>query len=345
MPRPGSRAPLAPATCSPASALEPPSGPRGTLGDDRHDDDRKGWLRRAGENGRTFYGLLARHLLGRPVRPEPSIESLTLGEADVEAVDATEAGHRAFALLQVGQTERAAAELRRLWSQTRGQAGFSRSILLVSREAGLRTLVAQLTRLFEVAPVHLPDRQLLPRGGFRTDPALLYALARLESNFDPRAVSRAGARGLMQLMPSTADFIAGNDFPHKLHDPSVSLDLGQRYLLMLAQYDLVGGDLIRLLASYNSGPGSMGRWIGGIRHNGDPLIFIESIPLDETRTYIPRALAYTWLYASALNLPSPSLDELAAGSWPRFSRETRLHHRPASSRCRGPSSSRFRSPC
>ena len=87
---------------------------------------------------------------------------------------------------------------------------------------------------------------------------------------------------------------------------------------MLAQYDLIGGDLIRLLASYNSGPSNLAKWIGSIHHNGDPLLFIECVPNDETRNYIPRALAYTWLYAAELHLPSPSLDDLAAGSWPRF---------------------------
>jgi len=294
-----------------------------TFKEERREDNAAAWLRRAGESGRTFYGLLARRMLGVSLRPEPSISSLTLGEADVEAVDATEAGHRAFALLQVGQDARAASELQLLWSQTRDKEGFSRSIMLVARQAGLTTLTAHLARLFDPAPVHLPDRRLFPKGSLQTDPALIYALARLESNFDPQAVSRAGARGLMQLMPSTVDFITGTSFPHRLHDPSVSLDLGQRYLTMLARYDLVGGDLIRLLASYNSGPGNLGKWIGSIRHNGDPFLFIESVPNDETRGYIPRALAYTWLYASALQVPSPSLDELSTGAWPRFLRDNK----------------------
>jgi soluble lytic murein transglycosylase len=50
----------------------------------------------------------------------------------------------------------------------------------------------------------------------------------------------------------------------------------------------------------------------------DPLLFIESIPNAETRGFIPRALAYTWIYAARLNLASPSLDKLAAGAWPSF---------------------------
>ncbi|GAC1340947.1 MAG: lytic transglycosylase domain-containing protein [Acetobacteraceae bacterium] len=279
------------------------------------------WLHRAAESPRTFYGLLARRALGRSLAQPTAIRAATIGEADAEAVAATEAGHRALALLQVGQDTRATAELQLLWSQTRDMPGFARSIMLVARAAGLSVLADQLAAQLEPAAVHLPRTQLRPAGGFRTDPALVYALARLESNFDTAAVSPAGARGLLQLMPRTADFVlGGDDAPraHRLHDPATNLDLGQRYLLQLAQYDLVGADLIRLLASYNSGPGNFGRWVGGIRHNGDPLLFIESVPNDETRAYIPRALAYSWLYAAQLDLPSPSLDELAAGSWPRF---------------------------
>ncbi|HYZ63526.1 MAG TPA: lytic transglycosylase domain-containing protein [Acetobacteraceae bacterium] len=277
------------------------------------------WLQRAAENPRTFYGLLSRRALGRQLRTDPDMRQATLGEADVEAIDAMPDGRRAFALLQVGQDARAAAALQQLWARTRDKPGFTRSILLVAKAAGLSGLAEQLTALLEPASVYLP-RRLRPAGGFRTDPALLYALARLESNFDAEAVSPMGARGLLQLMPRTVDFILGDDSPRgrRLHDPGVNLELGQRYLLMLAQYDLVGADLIRLLATYNSGPGSFGRWAASIKHNGDPLLFIESIPSDETRAYVPRVLAYSWLYAAELDLPAPSLDELAAGSWPRF---------------------------
>jgi soluble lytic murein transglycosylase-like protein len=278
------------------------------------------WLRRAAENSRTFYGLLARRALGQPLRLDPARATATIGEADLDAIAATPAGHRAFALLQVGQDARAALELQKLWSQTRDMPGFTRSIMLVARTAGLTTLADQLTSLLEPAGLPLPSRRLRPAGGFRTDPALLYALARMESNFDAEAVSPMGARGLLQLMPRTVDFILGDDSPRgrRLHDPAFNLDLGQRYLSMLAGYDGIGGDLIRLLASYNSGPGAYGRWATEIQHNGDPLLFIESIPGEETRAYIPRVLAYSWLYAAELELPSPSLDELAAGLWPRF---------------------------
>ena len=86
----------------------------------------------------------------------------------------------------------------------------------------------------------------------------------------------------------------------------------------LAGHEAVNGDLIRLLAAYNTGPASFSRWAPQVHDNGDPLLFIEAIPLDETRAHVPRVLTYTWIYASLMHLPSPSLDELAGGLWPRY---------------------------
>ena len=82
--------------------------------------------------------------------------------------------------------------------------------------------------------------------------------------------------------------------------------------------------MIRLLASYNSGPGGFARSSGSIRDGGDPLLFIEAIPVDETRRFVPRVLAYTWIYAARMQLPTPSLDELAAGAWPRYHAQAAL---------------------
>ncbi len=280
------------------------------------------WMQRAAENPRTFYGLLARRALGQAIlTPEPTA-TWTLGQADLDAVSATPAGMRAFALLQIGQTGRAEAELRRLWADTQDQTGYMRSILLVARTAGLNGLATQIADVLlpqDGLTMRLPAARLMPRGGFKVDPALVHAMARLESNFNPTAVSHAGARGLMQLMPGTAGFVLGRGaMTASLHDPATNLDVAQRYLLQMSEYDVVQSDLIRLLASYNSGPANLGRWSAELKHMGDPLLFIESVPNDETRAYIPRVLTYTWLYAAQLHLPSPSLDELAAGTWPRF---------------------------
>ncbi len=103
-----------------------------------------------------------------------------------------------------------------------------------------------------------------------------------------------------------------------LEDPANNLDLGQRYVAYLAGHEAVNGNLVRLLAAYNAGPANFARFAAQIRDNGDPLLFIEAIPLDETRAHVPRVLTYTWIYAALMHLPSPSLDELAGGLWPRY---------------------------
>ncbi len=161
---------------------------------------------------------------------------------------------------------------------------------------------------------------LRPAGGFVIEPALVYGLARTESNFDAAAVSPAGARGLMQIMPVTARMISGNARldAAALHDPGLNLGLGQRVLLSLAARPGVGGDLLRLLAGYNAGGAGAESWAGQVRDGGDPLLFIEAIPLPETRNFVQRALTHSWIYAAQLGLPAPGLDDLAAGKRPRL---------------------------
>ncbi len=295
--------------------------------------DRNGaimWLLRGVDHKSTFYGLLARRALGLP----PGIshvgpgEQETLGEADVEAVAETPAGLRAFALLQVDQPDRAAAELRTLWPRAEHSRPLARALMLVADQAGLTDLATQFADLLAAADgrpragMRFAVPKLRPSGGFRVDPAMIYGLARTESNFDADLVSSAGALGLLQIMPDTASFIVGSsisgEFRTLLHDPAINLDLGQRYVAYLAGHEAVNGNLIRLLAAYNAGPGNFARWAPQIRDNGDPLLFIEAIPLDETRAHVPRVLTYTWIYAALMHLPSPSLDELAAGLWPRY---------------------------
>jgi soluble lytic murein transglycosylase-like protein len=283
-------------------------------------------MRRAAEEPRTLYGLIARRMLG--VGGGFTWSRKTLSGADVEAVAGTPQGLRAFALLQVGQPDRAEAELRMLWPTAKDDASLRNAILLVAREAGFTDLTAQLATLVQAADGkprdfdRFPVPKLRPRNGFQVDPALVYGLTRVESNFDPRAVSPVGARGLMQIMPATAGYIAGDpslaSSSARLHDPGLNLELGQRYVSYLAQQDHIDGDLIRVLASYNAGPGSFARWGGAIRDGGDPLMFIEAIPLRETRAFVQHALTYTWIYAARLHLPSPSLDAMAAGAFPRF---------------------------
>lgn len=287
------------------------------------------WLRRAGEQRRTFYGMIARRALGLSIgfsRVGPG-ERETLGEADVTAVAELPQGRRALALLQIDQPGRAEAELRLLWPLARESRPLARAAMLVAEAAGFSDLSMQYADLMATLDgrpregLRFPVPKLRPAGGFRVDPALLYGLARTESDFDAKLVSSAGARGLLQIMPETANFITGSGKSvdgETLDDPSINLELGQRYMTWLAAQDMVRGNLIKLLASYNAGPGMIAKWDGQIRDGGDPLLYIEAIPIDETRMHVPRVLTYSWIYATRMHLPTTSLDDLAAAEWPRF---------------------------
>ncbi len=275
------------------------------------------WMVRAAGEPHTLHGMIARTVLGAGVVAPPP--SPTLAEADADAVAATPQGHRAFALLQVGETSRAEAELRRLWPVAQADQPLSRALFLVAGAAGLDGLVADLAGVVDATEADLPVPALRPRGGFRLDRALVYAVAHVESNFDPAAVSGAGAHGLMQLMPDTASALGHAVSASTLQDSGQNLRLGQAYLAYLAQQAGVGDDLLRVLASYNAGPNALQRW--AVPADTDPLMFLEIMPVEETRHFVSRTLTNLWGYAARFGLRAPSLDAIAAGVWPAFTPE------------------------
>jgi len=116
--------------------------------------------------------------------------------------------------------------------------------------------------------------------------ALIRAVIKVESNYDPRAVSTANARGLMQLIPETAERMLVRD----IHDPRQNIFGGVRYLRILA--NLFNGDLELTVAAYNAGEGAV------IRHGGIP-------PYEETQAYVVKVLGYYRVYRAA-PAPSPS---------------------------------------
>jgi soluble lytic murein transglycosylase-like protein len=286
------------------------------------------WLAEAAQSPRSFYGLIARRALG--LSPGFAWERDRLGRADSALLAETGNGIRALALLQVGERERAAAEMRLLAPRAQDNPALARALTVVANQARLPDLAGRFAGAAngsdgqprDYARFAMPDWQ--PSGGFTTEPALLLALARVESNFRPQAVSPAGARGPMQIMPRTAAYVtgkpalAGRD-RHLLHDPAVSLDVGQQYLSYLARHEATGGDLILTLAAYNAGPGSLARWLPSVDHRNDPLLFMEAVPNPETRAHVQRVLALAWIYASRLGRGSPSLEALASGRWPSYS--------------------------
>jgi soluble lytic murein transglycosylase len=135
---------------------------------------------------------------------------------------------------------------------------------------------------------------------------------RQESAFDAEAVSSAGARGLMQLMPSTAKGLARGlrlpFSPEKLDDPHYNMRLGSSYLSdLIADF---GGSYVMGLAAYNAGPSRVRAWI---RAYGDPragaidiIDWIELIPFEETRDYVQRVLENLQIYRTRLTEPQIS---------------------------------------
>ncbi|MDG4577187.1 MAG: lytic transglycosylase domain-containing protein [Defluviicoccus sp.] len=282
------------------------------------------WLKVAASQTRTFYGLLAQRILGLPLRIRWQPDDTDIAAA--RFVGSTAAGERALALVQVGEHPRAEAELAHA---SRGERGrFAHGAMVIAERAGLAQLSLQLyARLypdgggFEAASYPVPYWR--PEGGFTVDPALLFALARQESRFDPEAVSRAGARGLMQVMPATARHVVRrrpDDLADaRLSNPETNLAVGQTYIELLVTEEDVGQDLFRLAAAWNGGPNNVKKWeFEGIAAEDDPLLFIETIPFGETRNFIEKVLANYWIYRDRLNQPVPSLDSLAAGMWPTY---------------------------
>ena len=284
------------------------------------------WKELAANHPRTFYGMLAIRTLGgeSPYRFEPA----PLLYGDVATLLRSGGATRAFALLQIGEEARAESELRRV----AGLAGPSalRPLIAIAARTNMPNLAMRLGR--ELGDIDgrrhdgalYPIPRWQPIGGFEVDPALVYAFMRQESAFNQRAVSRAGARGLMQLMPDTAatlDPALVKRHADGLFDPALNITLGQRYIKRLLENDAVQGDLIRLAAAYNGGPANLARWqrrdTGGETVT-DALLFIESLPAPETRHFIARVLYNYWMYAERLGQDSPTLHAIAAGDWPRY---------------------------
>jgi soluble lytic murein transglycosylase-like protein len=292
-------------------------------------DKAEAMLRLAAESPLTFYGLLARHRLGLPhaldFRPRP------FDGARAAPLLATKAGRRALALLQLGDDRRLEQELMDLegWEQPATGA----AVLAVAEAAELPALSLRLARRLvadgadgwtarRLARALYPLPPWAPRDGFTLDRALIYAVMRQESHFKRYARSPSGARGLMQLLPSTArSLIKGQDFRGRerarLYEPALNMELGQRYLARLLEMSSVGGDLFRLATAYNGGPGNLRSWTR-ISKAEDPLLFIESLPIRESRMYVEHVLTNLWIYRARLGQPAPSLADVAANRWPAY---------------------------
>jgi soluble lytic murein transglycosylase-like protein len=269
----------------------------------------------------NFYGLLAARLLGQDFGielAEPQLDQTTFAE-----LMRSSAAKRAVALWQVGRKDEVDEELQRAFGEIdpsldQAYAALARQLGATSLELKAAELVAErdvrLTSLYPIPPYG-------PKGGYTVDQAVLLAFARQESRFQTAAVSRAGARGVMQIMPATAALVAGDRSLARrnraqLYDPVFSITLGQDHLRDLL--DRQNGNLIALATAYNAGPGNLSRWTAIHEGTSDPLLFIESLPAAETRNYIKRVMVNLWMYRKRLGEPIDGLDDAAEGRWPVY---------------------------
>lgn len=282
------------------------------------------YLKRAALHGRTFYGLVAQKALGMQIAPDWKVPELDRRKADLLRGDRT--GNRALALLQLGATTAAEREL--YAGSIDADPQYVEAVLGLASKASLPGLSVRVGNAnwdqrhnikgYDGAMYPIPPWQ--PAGGFTVDRALVYGFMRQESAFNPKARSYVGAMGLMQLMPSTARLVATRYIPDhgagNPYEPSTNVALGQAYISQLLND--VDGNLVRTTAGYNGGPGNVMKWDGTLNASQDPLLYIASIPLHETRDFVQRVLANYWLYQVRLGQPTPSLDQIAAHEWPRY---------------------------
>lgn len=251
-----------------------------------------------------FHGQLAHERLGRKLRLPPPTLSIVVSAEQRSQFEKRSVVQALLALGAAGNWAEQSLFVRSLANTITTDADHVMAAELAQR-AGRPDLNVLVGR--NVRNTGLSDyiRTAFPQIDIPADHAedwtIIHAISRQESQFDRQAVSRAGARGLMQLMPGTARDTArrlGMDPANlALFDPQVNIPLGASYFRrMLNNY---GGSHVLAIAAYNAGPGNVNRWlrsIGDPRTTMDVLDWIEAIPYSETRNYVQRVLENAVVY-------------------------------------------------
>lgn len=288
------------------------------------------YLRLSAQWPATFYGQIALRQLGeeptienmgpRPYEAEPRLrraayvpQSAAVEPTALEAfVQADARAKRTVAFYEVGRNADAETELR---SGLRTAVGDAAKMWTALARAILPVNNGDATRI-DATRYPMPD--LAPEGGFVIERALVYALARKETDFNPNARSSVGAYGLMQVMPTTAAEMTGDrtfvSDPTKLLVPAVNMRLGQAYINKMLALPAFQGDLLRAVASYNAGPGPMLAAVRKLGADADPLLLIETIDVPQARDYVEKVMASYWIYQRLFGGPLKTLDAVASGA-------------------------------
>lgn len=277
----------------------------------------------------SFYGALSATMLGRT--PEYEFFEQDATDEDMQELLQTKYGKMALALMQVGRKDRAEEYLKYLITP-KASDRLLHAINSVATEYSMPRLSIQSASVIKdrgileidddiiySAQYPLPDWE--PMGGWSIDRALLLAITKQESNFRVSAKSGVGANGLMQIMPSTAKRVARANkldiSQMDMSNPEHNMFLGQQYIVDLLGHQNIENNIIKMLAAYNAGMGTLVKFEKSF-YTYDPLLYIESFPAYETRSYIKRVMSNLWLYRARLDQPLTALEELANGNWPLY---------------------------
>ena len=278
------------------------------------------WLEKAAGYPRTLYGMMARHRLG--IRQDFNFGvAMQADSGHLARIGGTAEGKRAFGLIQIGMAHHAGEELLR---QFKGQGEqMSETYLAIADRGALPDLAYYVSaqmytktgRMYDPGLYPVPDWK--PQGGFQLDRAVIFAIMRQETAFQAKVVSRANARGLMQLIPPTASTMAGDAKLRfqlgRLYDPEFNMELGQRYLRHLLRND-AAGNVAFAAAAYNAGEGALAKW----QLRDDALMFLATIPYTETREYVERVLYNVSAYRLRLGQHPSELEDLAQNRFPAY---------------------------
>lgn len=259
----------------------------------------------------NFYGILAGDALGKTYAPPPRATAPSTEEL---AEAGTRPGLvRALALIRADMRIEGIRE----WNWTLN--GLNDRQLLAAAELARRNDVIDRSINTADRTVAEHDYSLRYPTPFLTqvepkarevglDTAWVYGLMRQESRFITEAKSSVGAKGLMQLMPATAQWVAKkigmNDYhPTKVTEMDVNVTLGTNYMKMVM--DSLDNHPVLASAAYNAGPGRARKWRAERALEG--AIYAESIPFNETRDYVKKVMANAMSYAALMGGPTPSL--------------------------------------
>jgi soluble lytic murein transglycosylase-like protein len=289
----------------------------------RQPEKAAGLLRAAARLDETLYGMLAAEQLGTAL-PRSNV-SPDFSEQDWRQLRETPNVRIAVGLAEVGRTNLADQVLR-----YQAKIGNPQDYAALTRLARDMGLTATQLWMAQNAPVggkaepasRYPTPKWTPVNGWRVDPALVYAHSLQESNFRTDVVSPAGARGLMQIMPGTAKYHAPSlnmsASYTELSKPEVNMAYGQQTLESLRDSSGTQGLLPKVMAAYNAGLSPVTRWNSEVHCQGDPLLWMESIPYWETRGYVSIVMRNYWMYERQAGNESASRNALAQGMWPKF---------------------------